>query len=85
MQEGLILSGCIKVINLITSLPFAQSWNKKEKKKHQWDFENIFTQAEAESVSANIGFLLWRQQMGRGNIRPGENYDKVRPQKEKIW
>lgn len=25
-------------------------------KTHQWDFENIFTEAEAGSISANIGF-----------------------------
>lgn len=54
-QEGLILSPCIKTINLITSL-FICAEEKKKKKKHRWDFENIFTEAEAESVSANIGF-----------------------------
>lgn len=52
LQEDLILSRCIKIINLITSLPFAE----REKKTHQWDFENIFTEAEAGTVSVNIGF-----------------------------
>lgn len=52
LQQGLILSRCIKIINLITGIPFAL----KEKKTHQWDFENIFTETEAGSVSANIGF-----------------------------
>lgn len=79
LQEGLILSRYIKIINLITSLLFA----KRGKKTHQWDFENIFTEAEAGSVSANIGFCCDGEQMGQGNIRLRKNYDKVRPKEEK--
>lgn len=36
----------MKIINLITSLSFAQ----RGKKTHQWDSENIFTEAEAGTL-----------------------------------
>jgi len=70
-QEGLILSRCIKIINLITSLPFALG-----KKKHQWDFENIFTEAEAGSVSTNIGFCCGGSKWVRVTLGTGKTMTK---------
>lgn len=72
LQEGLILSRCIKIINLITSLPFAQ----REKKTHQWDFENIFTEAEAGSISSNIGFCCEGSKWVRVTLDTGKTMTK---------
>lgn len=72
LQEGLILSRCIKIINLITRLLFA----KGGKKTHQWDFENIFTEAEAGSVSANIGFCCDGSKWVRATLDSGKTMTK---------
>ena len=72
LEEGLILSRCIKIINLITSPSFAQ----RGKKTHQWDFENIFTVTEAESVLANIGFFCDRSKWVRITLDTGEKMTK---------
>lgn len=64
LQRGLVLSRCIKIINLITSPPFAVSG----KETHQWDFENIFTEAEAGSVTANIGFCREGSKWVKGTL-----------------
>lgn len=66
LQSGLILPRYIKIINLITSLLF--ELRKKKPHTHQWDSENIFTETEAASVSANIGFSCEGEQMGQGII-----------------
>ncbi len=80
LQEGLILSRCIKIINLITSLPFAQ---REKKKTHQWDFENIFTEAEAGSVSANIGFCCEGSKWVRVTLDKGKTMTKRDQRKKK--
>lgn len=82
MQEGLILSGCIKVINLITSLPFAQSRNKKEKKNIN---EILKTYLHRQRQKAYLQILDFCCEGSKWvDIRAAENHDKVRPQKEKI-
>lgn len=74
LQPGLILSWCFKIINLITSLPLAL-WEEK-KKSHQWDFENTFTEAQAASVSANIGFCCGRSKWVRVTLGTGKTMAK---------
>lgn len=73
VREGSVLSRCIKIINLITNLSFAE---RGEKNKCQWDFENIFTETEAGSVSANIGFLCEGSKWVRVTLEPRKTKTK---------
>lgn len=61
LERDLSLSQCSKIINLITSHLFAQ-----RNKTHLWVLENIFTEAEAESVYKKDWILLWKGANGSG-------------------